>query len=117
MGRWMSTVSELFVPYIWPQEAGGRSDVRWLELRDWPGQGLRIDLGAPMQVSVTHHRARDLADATHASDLVACPEVIVHLDAAHRGVGTASCGPDTLDEYRVGPGTYRWSWSLRRVAT
>ena len=32
------------------------------------------------------------------------PETVVHLDAAHRGLGTASCGPDTLPEYLVGPG-------------
>jgi beta-galactosidase len=43
------------------------------------------------------------------------PYVTVHLDAAHRGVGTASCGPDTLSAYRVGPGTHRWSWTLREV--
>ena len=30
---------------------------------------------------------------------------------AHRGLGTASCGPDTLPAYLVGPGTYRWSWT------
>ena len=34
------------------------------------------------------------------------------LDAAHRGLGTASCGPDTLPEYLVGPGTYRWAWTI-----
>ena len=33
-------------------------------------------------------------------------------DAAHRGLGTASCGPDTLPAYRLGPGVYRWSWAL-----
>jgi beta-galactosidase len=38
---------------------------------------------------------------------------MVHLDAAHRGLGTASCGPDSLDEYLVGPGTYRWEWTLQ----
>jgi beta-galactosidase len=113
VGRWHAGIDELFVPYIWPQEAGGRADVRWLELRDWPGQGLRIDLGAPMQVSVTRYRASELASASHASDLVPGADTIVHLDAAHRGVGTASCGPDTLPAYLVGPGTYRWSWVLR----
>ena len=30
------------------------------------------------------------------------PETVIHLDAAHRGLGTASCGPDTLPEYRLG---------------
>jgi beta-galactosidase len=63
-------------------------------------------------VSATHFRAADLASATHDVDLVPRPETIVHLDAAHRGLGTASCGPDTLPAYIVGPGSYRWSWSL-----
>jgi beta-galactosidase len=116
VSRWHASPDELFVPYIWPQEAGGRADVRWLELRDWPGHGLRLDLGAPMQLSVTHHRAADLAAADHASDLVPSAETIVHLDVAHRGVGTASCGPDTLPEYLVGSGTYRWSWVLRPLS-
>ena len=52
----------------------------------------------------THVRAADLAAATHDVDLVPCPETIVHLDAAHRGLGTASCGPDTLPEYLLAPG-------------
>ncbi|CAN5787963.1 glycoside hydrolase family 2 TIM barrel-domain containing protein [soil metagenome] len=116
VGRWRSSVTEQFVPYVWPQEAGGRSDLRWLELRDRAREGLRLELGAPMQVSVTHHRAADLASADHVEDLEPRPETIIHLDAAHRGVGTASCGPDTLPGYLVGADTYRWSWSLTSLA-
>jgi beta-galactosidase len=115
VARWRSTVTGQFVPYIRPQEAGGRADVRWFELRDALGAGVRVTLGEPLQVSVTHHRAADLAAATHASDLVPRPEAVVHIDAAHRGLGTASCGPDTLPGYLVGPGTYRWSWTLEAV--
>ena len=37
----------------------------------------------------------------------------MHVDLAHRGLGTLSCGPDTLPEYRVGPGRYRFTWILR----
>ena len=37
----------------------------------------------------------------------------MHLDLAHRGLGTLSCGPDTLPEYQVGPGRYRFTWILR----
>ena len=70
--------------------------------RGGAGRGLRIDLDRPLQVSATHLRAADLAAATHDVDLVARPETIVHLDVAHRGLGTASCGPDTLPEYLVG---------------
>jgi len=36
---------------------------------------------------------------------------VVTLDVAHRGVGTASCGPDTLAKYRIKPGVYKWSWT------
>jgi len=113
MGAWGSTVTDQYVPYIRPQENGGHADVRWLELRDEVGTGLRIDLGEPAQVSVTHHRAADLAAATHDVDLVAVPETVIHLDAAHRGLGTASCGPDTTPEYRLGPGRYTWAWTMR----
>ena len=112
VGRWRSTVTDQYVPYIRPQENGGHADVRWLTLADGAGRGLRIVLDEPRQVSATHMRATDLATATHDVEVVARPETIVHLDVAHRGLGTASCGPDTLPAYLVGPGTYHWSWSL-----
>jgi beta-galactosidase len=112
IGRWTSTVAEAHGPYVRPQENGGRTDVRWLELCRDTGDGLRIELARPGQVSATHHRARDLADASHREELVARPETIVHLDAAHRGLGTASCGPDTLPAYLVPTGTHAWTWTI-----
>jgi beta-galactosidase len=112
LGRWRATVSDLYVPYVKPQENGGRADVRWIELSDDNGRGLRLAFDRPRQVSATHFRAEDLAAAAHDVELVARAETIVHLDAAHRGLGTASCGPDTLPEYLVGPGTYEWSWTI-----
>jgi len=71
---------------------------------------LHVDL--PYQV---HYRGRaaDLASAGHDIDVVARSETVIHIDAAHRGLGTASCGPDTLAAYLVGPGTYEWTWTLR----
>ncbi|MBA2382893.1 MAG: hypothetical protein H0V73_12350 [Chloroflexi bacterium] len=117
VGRWQSSVADLAVPYIRPQENGGRADVRWLELRDatGSGSGLRLAFDRPLQVSATHHSAADLAAAGHDIELVARPETIVHIDVAHRGLGTASCGPDTTAEYLVGPGSYEWSWSMEPV--
>ena len=108
-------MTDQYVPYIRPQENGGHADVRWLELTDARGDGLRIDLAEPGQVSATHVRAADLAAATHDIDVRPVRETIVQLDAAHRGLGTASCGPDTLPEYRLRPGTYRWTWTLREI--
>ncbi len=114
VGRWLSTVTDQHVPYVRPQESGGHADVRRLTLRDPhdAARGLRLVLDRPRQVSVLHLRAADLAAATHDVEVRPRPETIVALDAAHRGLGTASCGPDTLPEYRMGAGTYRWAWAL-----
>ncbi len=115
IGRFESRVADQVVPYIWPQENGGHADVRWLELTDAGGVGVRITLGRPSQVSVLPYRAADLAAANHQADLRAHPSTVVHLDAAHRGVGTASCGPDTLPQYLLHAGTYRWSWVFEPI--
>ncbi len=110
-------VADLFTPYLRPQESGGRHGVRWFTLAgaDGAGPALTVHLDRPRQVNLAHYRPEDLAAATHHDELVPRPEVVVHLDAAHRGVGTASCGPDTLSGYLVGAGTYRWSWVLQPV--
>ena len=113
VGRWTSTVADLRTPYVHPQENGGRADTRWIRLGTSDGPTLRIDLDEPRQVSAIHFTAADLAAATHDVELRPRRETIVHIDAAHRGVGSASCGPDTLAGYVVRPGVYRWAWTLR----
>lgn len=119
IGGFSSSVDSWFTPYLRPQESGGRSGVRWFSLIGDPSAaaqgtdgGVAFHLDEPRQVSLSRYRAEDLAAAAHPDELVARPAVVVHLDAAHRGVGTASCGPDTLPGYRLGPGRYRWSWTL-----
>jgi len=116
VGRYAAATDTLFTPYLRPQESGGRNDVRWFTLTEADGTGIVIHLDQPRQVSVTRYRAADLAAAAHHDELVPRDRQVVHVDAAHRGLGTASCGPDTLPAYLVGPGTYRWSWTLRTVA-
>jgi len=69
----------------------------------------------PRQVSVNPFRATELADATHDVELRPSGNTVVHIDAAHRGVGTASCGPDTLPQYLVSGGTFTFTWSLRVI--
>jgi beta-galactosidase len=118
IGGFGAEVDTWFTPYLRPQESGGRHGVRWFCLSDAgpggaaAGRGLAVHLDVPRQVSLTRFRAEDLDAAAHPDELVARPGVVVQLDAAHRGLGTASCGPDTLPAYRLGPGTYRWSWTL-----
>lgn len=112
VGHHRVAVDDLFTPYLRPQESGGRHGVRSLALHSAAGERLAVRLDEPRQVSVTRHRAADLTAATHHDELTPQERCVVHLDAEHRGVGTASCGPDTLPQYLVGPGVHRWSWRL-----
>ena len=115
VGKWSSSVFEQYIPYVRPQENGGHAGVRWFTLTDNAGNGLRIDMDKPRQVSVNPFRATELADATHDVELRTSGNTIVHIDAAHRGVGTASCGPDTLPQYLVSGGTFSFTWSVRAI--
>jgi beta-galactosidase len=110
--RFHSTVTGQYVPYILPQEHGHRSDVRELSLRDGAGFGLQV-LGRPaIGFTASHFRASDLYAARHTCDLEPRSEVILSLDHAQRGLGTASCGPDVRAPYRLNASSYRFSYVL-----
>ncbi|MEU9155185.1 glycoside hydrolase family 2 TIM barrel-domain containing protein [Streptomyces sp. NPDC048417] len=113
VGHHLVPVDELFTPYLRPQESGGRHGVRRFTLSAPDATGLAVELDEPRQVSVTRYRAEDLTAVTHHDQLVPRAGCVVHIDAAHRGLGTASCGPDTFPSYLVAPGVHRWSWTLR----
>ncbi|MBP6506854.1 MAG: DUF4981 domain-containing protein [Opitutaceae bacterium] len=113
VAQYRSTVTEQYVPYVLPQEHGNKTDVRWLALHDGAGHGLRFSAqGGLMNASASHFTAADLFAAKHTIDLTPRPEVHVHLDYGQRGLGTASCGPDTLPQYRIQPGRYNLNFSV-----
>jgi beta-galactosidase len=107
-----SGVDEL--PYLMPQEFGLRCNVRRWYLLDDAGHGLAVEARAPsgLHVSATHHSVADLTSACDVLDLRRRAEIVVHVDVAHRGLGTASCGPDTSQEHRLRAGRWRWQWWL-----
>lgn len=113
VGRYHSTVTDQYVPYILPQECGNKCDVRWLALHGGGQPGLLVAFPAPLQFSALHCTAADLEQATHTNELTPRPETIVSLDCAQRGLGGASCGPDTLEAYQVPPGMYGFVYVLQ----
>ena len=115
IARYVSTVAAQYIPYVRPQENGGHAAVRWFEVTNSAGNGLRFAMSKPAQVSVTPNRDAELADATHDVEVKACGNTVVHIDAAHRGVGTASCGPDTLDKYIIKTGVHTWEWTVTQI--
>ena len=112
VARHRSTVAGQYVPYIVPQEHGNHTGVRWLQLADGVGTGVRFTAAKTMEASASHFTAHDLYVAKHTTDLNPRPEVHVNLDYAQRGLGTASCGPDTLPQYRIQPGRYLLTFGI-----
>jgi beta-galactosidase len=116
VGRFTDTVTGLYVPYILPQEYGHRGDVRELSLTDETGSGLEI-VGRPtFGFTASHFTAADLYAARHTTDLEPREEVILSIDHAQRGLGTASCGPDTHPRHRLVASSYRFAYVLRVLA-
>ncbi len=109
---WEGEIDEL--PYLVPQEFGLRTECRWFELIcSASGERVRIDsVEQPMHISATRYSPGTLFAASQAIDLVAEDRVVVCVDVAHRGLGTASCGPDVLDRYRLPAGEFAFAYRL-----
>ena len=105
-------MTEQYVPYILPQEHGNHTDVRWLSLANGAA-GLTVTAQPTMEFTASHFTAHDLFAAKHTYDLKPRPEVILSLDLHQRGIGTASCGPDTLERYKIRPGKYRFAYVIQ----
>lgn len=109
--RWRSTVDDLYVDLVHPQEHGHRHDTDWVAF----GAGrtrLRVVADRRFGWNASYHSLGSLTSARHTTDLRPDDEVHVVVDVAHRGLGTASCGPDTLPRYLVRGGRYRWTWRV-----
>jgi beta-galactosidase len=111
IGRYDGTVGEQHVPYIMAQENGHKTDVRWLRLGE-AGAGLNIAGAAPFEFNVSHFTDHDLFASKHTYELEPRSEVILNLDAAHRGVGSASVGQDTLEKYQLLKREYHFAFRL-----
>ena len=115
VGIYSGSVDDQYVPYILPQENGNKTDVRWLTLTDEVGAGLFVAGTPPLEASVSHFTADDLYQAFHTCDLVRREEIILNLDYRQCGLGGASCGPGTLPQYLVLPGSYRFKIYMRPI--
>ncbi|MDT5032163.1 MAG: beta-galactosidase [Actinoplanes sp.] len=100
VGRFTATVDELQTPYVFPQENGHRIDTRWVAFAG-PGGGVLVSGDASFGFTARRWTSEQLDAARHTTDLVPGPEIVVNIDAAQRGLGTASCGPGVLPAYEL----------------
>jgi beta-galactosidase len=111
VGCFASTVTEQYVPYIMPQEHGHHTDTRWCSVWD-EKTGIVVSSNVLFGFNATHYSAEQLFKARHTIDLTPSQETFLYLDLRHRGLGTASCGPDALPQYRIKAGKYSWTCAL-----
>lgn len=101
MGVYQTKVSEMFVPYIKPQESGNRSGVRWAEITSREGGGVRITaLEQALHFKAVDVSEENLRGARHREDVIRQDETILHINGFMRGVGSQSCGPDTAEAFK-----------------
>jgi beta-galactosidase len=113
VGLYSGTVDEQYVPYIVPQENGNKTDVRWVALTNEQGIGL-LAVGSPwLNVSAHHYSTEDLTQAAHTYELKWRGDITLNLDYRQSGLGSASCGPGTLEKYLLQPEQVRFRVRLR----
>jgi beta-galactosidase len=96
VGRFSSSVTSLATPYVRPQENGNRMHARRLSLSSSAGQNLDVTGYPHVDFTVRHWSPELLTAARHTTDLVPDGRSYVHLDIAHQGIGSGSCGPRLL---------------------
>ena len=114
LGRYYTTVEDMFEPYPKPQSMGNREDMRELVLFDAEtGAGIKVESEGTVAFSVLNYTDVDLKNAAHTWNL-SKGEVYAHFDVAQRGLGNGSCGVNTgvLEKYYV-PSSGTYSYKLR----
>jgi beta-galactosidase len=117
VGRYEISVQEQAFPYIHTSEFGGREDVRWLELCDEAGVGVKYVGRDVFHFDALPYSTEQLAEAEHPYNLHPLDEVVLHIDGFHMGVG----GDDgwmprnVHPEFRIPPGRYSYGFAMKPV--
>ena len=114
LGVYTGEADEL--PYLVPQEYGLRTQCRWFEVSNpKTKEVIRIEAESdPLHMSALPYTTQDLYQAADQTELIKRPYLTMNIDIAHRGLGTASCGPDVLPKYRIQPGKYLFAYVVSR---
>ena len=102
LGVYECRVDEMREEYIRPQESSMRSDVRFAEVKNESGAGLRFTFCEGQRIfSADRFTSQQCAKAAHQEDLKLCDTTFIHLDYYQLGAGSGACGPFPTKEYRL----------------
>ncbi len=107
-----TTVSDMREHFVRPQSMGNREDLRSLRLSAPDGFGMLVETEGRVNFSALHFTENDLLAARHDFELSPRDEIIVHFDYMQRGLGNGSCGPATMNKYRI-PSSGTYAYKLR----
>lgn len=102
-GRFMDTVSNMYEPYIRPQENGSHYGCKEVILESKYGGKVKIT-GNDFSFNASHYTQEELTTKHHNYELTESSMTILCLDACQSGIGSNSCGPSLAPEYRVDNG-------------
>ncbi len=102
VGRYQSTVSEMFYPYLDTQDTGTLPGTKWFTVTDPDHNEALVVAGREdVETSALHFTVQDLTNARHPYQLTPENDTILSVNLASQGTGNKSCGPDTLAEYLI----------------
>jgi beta-galactosidase len=102
LGAYETDVATALTPYLRPQEAGSRTGVRWAEVTDDQGVGLRLDAEGGMEFSALPWSPDEIEAAAHPNELPPIHRTVLRPALMRRGVaGDDSWGARTLPQYRL----------------
>ena len=103
LGIFETTAEKNVSGYLVPQECGNRTGVRWLELSDEEGTGIRFEAaGQPFEAGVLPWSTRELDAASHKEELSIPHYTWVRVLAKQMGVGgDDSWGAPVHEQYRI----------------
>ncbi|GAA0285848.1 beta-galactosidase [Gracilibacillus halotolerans] len=108
-------VQDQLEPYLKPQESGNKVGVRWLNVKDQDGNGLRISGSPTIEVNAIPYTPFELEEASHHHLLAKSNKVSIRVNGWQMGVGgDDSWGQKTHPEYRLFANqSYEYTFSIQ----
>ncbi|UCH15720.1 MAG: beta-galactosidase, partial [Bacteroidales bacterium] len=121
VGLYQSKAHEQYYPYNRPQENGYKTDVRWAILKNDTGAGIKINGNPLISTSAMPYSREDFDPGfqkaqRHPMDVVQRDYIEWHIDLKQMGIGGDNAwGAWPHDQYKIFPGIYNFSFSIKPV--
>ena len=110
-GLYRANVRDLHEDYIRPQENGSHYDCGYVELNN-SRYGIVASAEKAFSFNASYYTQEELEKKTHNYELIESDSVVFCVDYALNGIGSNSCGPVVLDQYRFDDVLFRFQFTL-----